>query len=263
MLHNTLGYDSAILGSFRKDFYLSGKNSIDSFLEHRREYEQLGKAVIAATLIPYENTDAIFSYTGDNWLRYTYERIDTGFEEFGDNKVSFITFNYDRVVEWFFVTALRNSYNRSKMECAKVLKSIPIIHLHGRLGYLPWENATDNKRDFDNAVTRGTLEACVNEIKIIYEDIGDGRDSEFARAKELLDEAERVYILGFGFHPTNVERLGLNKLRNKDRSLATGCGLTQREIGDIRSLVTNGCVGINNYDCIGFCRNTIDPKNGS
>jgi hypothetical protein len=148
MLHNTLGHDYAILDRFHKELYFSGKNSIDAFLEHRREYEQLGKAVIAATLIPHE-TDAIFGYAADNWLRYTYEKLDTGFEEFGDNfgdnKVSFITFNYDRVIEWFFVTALSNSYHRSKRDCAAVLKSIPIIHLHGRLGYLPWETSSDKQ----------------------------------------------------------------------------------------------------------------------
>ena len=167
ILRNTLGHDYAILERFHKEFYLSGKNSIDAFLEHRREYEQLGKAVIAATLIPHE-TDAVFGYAADNWLRYTYERLDTGFEEFGNNKVSFITFNYDRVIEWFFVTSLSNSYNKSKRDCVEVLKSIPIIHLHGRLGHLPWETSADR----------------------------------------------------FGFHPTNVERLGLNNLRKKDKSLA-------------------------------------------
>ena len=60
------------------------------------------------------------------------------------------------------------------------------------------------------------------------------------------------------FHPTNVERLGLNKLRKKDKSLATGFGLTQREMGDIRTLVTSSCVAINEYNCIDFCRNTVN-----
>lgn len=82
------------------------------------------------------------------------------------------------------------------MDCARVLKSIPIIHLHGRLGYLPWEAPADNRRDFNGVITRETLEASVKEIKVIYEDISGGRDAEFSRAKGLLDDAERVYIFG-------------------------------------------------------------------
>ena len=262
LLHDTLGHQHDVITSFSKEFYLSGKPTIDAFLEHRTEYEQLGKAVIAATLIRHE-TDSVFDIMVNpgeyNWLRYTYERLDSGFEEFGENKVSFITFNYDRVLEWFFVTALSNSYKKRPSECAELLKRIPIIHLHGRLGYLPWEASDGNKRDFNGDITKETLEACVKEIKIIYEDPSDGRDAEFTHARELLDEAERVYILGFGFHRTNVERLGLNKLTKKDKSLATGYGLTQREQGDIRNHITDGCVAINSeFRCIDFCRNIVD-----
>jgi hypothetical protein len=257
LLHEQFGHDYEFLNRFRKDFFLSGKSSIDAFLEHRREYEKLGKAIIGFTLMRCENIDSIFQNDKHNWLRYIYNKLDTGFDEFRENAISFITFNYDRVIEAFLITALSNSYNKSTKDCVEVLESIPIIHLHGRLGYLPWESSF-NTREFNNDVTKETLEACVNEIKIIYEDISDGRDAEFTRAKELLDEAERVYILGFGFHPTNVARLGLNNLKKKDKSLATGIGLTNTEMAGISQL-TNGCVQTNNqYDCINFCRNTIN-----
>jgi hypothetical protein len=33
-----------------------------------------GKAVIAATLIPFE-TDYVFTYSHDNWLRYAYDKL--------------------------------------------------------------------------------------------------------------------------------------------------------------------------------------------
>lgn len=226
-------------------------------MERRQEYEQVGKAVIAATLIRYE-TDAIFGHTNENWLRYAYKRLDTWFEEVVESNVSFVTFNYDRVIEWFFVTALGNFYKKDKMDCARVLKSIPIIHLHGRLGCLPWEAPADNRRDFNGVITRETLEASVKEVKVIYEDISGGRDAEFSRAKRLLDDAKGVYILGFGFHPTNVERLGLNKFAKKDKSLANGFGLTPKEMSDIKQRVTTGCVELNRHNCIDFCRHTVN-----
>ena len=39
----------------------------------------------------------------------------------------------------------------------------------------------------------------MNEIKIIYEDISDGRDAEFTRAKELLDEEKQFTFWDLGF----------------------------------------------------------------
>ena len=220
----------------------------------------IGKAVIAATLIPFEN-DYVFNYSDDNWLRYAYDKLNIGFDEFSENQLSFITFNYDRVVEWFLVTALSNSYGKPKDACVDVLKSIPIIHLHGRLGYLPWETSRiESTRDFNNAVHRDTLRVSVNEIKIIHEDISDGRDKDFQRARELLNDAKKIYFLGFGFHRTNVDRLGISTLADAGKSLATGYGLTGRERTDITLKRTNGRVlfADPNGTCIDLCRNMID-----
>jgi hypothetical protein len=159
----------------------------------------IGKAVIAATIIPCETND-VFNYRNDNWLRYAYDKLNIGLEEFREHQLSFITFNYDRVVEWFLVTALSNSYGKPKDACVDVLKSIPIIHLHGRLGYLPWETSRiGNRRDFNNAVNEETLRASVNEIKIIHEDISDGRDKEFQRAKAFIKRRRENLFLWFWF----------------------------------------------------------------
>ena len=50
------------LYSFRDAFLRSGKNSIDAFLEHRPDLVQIGRMIIAATLIGYENEEKLFSY---------------------------------------------------------------------------------------------------------------------------------------------------------------------------------------------------------
>jgi len=50
------------------------------------------------------------------------------FEEFGENSLSIITFNYDRSLEHFLSVALRNTYNKEAAEVESVLREqIPIV----------------------------------------------------------------------------------------------------------------------------------------
>ena len=240
------------INHFRESFFLSGKNSIDAFLEHRAEFVPIGKAAIALSLIPFERTDHIFTYNDDNWLRYVFNQLSTTFEDFGKNTLSIVTFNYDRVVEHFFFTALKNSYGKSDAECIEVLRHIPIIHLHGRLGCLPWEG--DGGRPFHYQADEQALRVSMDNLKIIHEDTKDGRDEDFTTAKRMLAEAHQVFFLGFGFNPTNVERLDIKKLPGN--SMATAIGMKKQEI--VAAVRISGQVQFRDIDCIGMCREIID-----
>jgi hypothetical protein len=186
-------------------------------------------------------------------LRYLYNQLNTKFDEFSENQLAIITFNYDRVVEWFLLTCLQNSFGKPTMECLKVLASIPVVHLHGRLGYLPWESTTG--REFSGKIDEQGLRKSIDEIKIIHEDISDGRDADFEKAKKLLDEAEKIYFMGFGFNNLNVERLGISHL-SANKSWASAFGLTSNEIQAISKIINQKIV-FSHYDCIGFCREIV------
>ncbi len=130
---------------FNREFGESGRPSVDLFVEHRPDYLRLGKAAIALAHIPCENTNWVFPTpveADDNWYEYILGKMDAPFDRFGENKVSFVTFNYDRSLEHFFRTALANSYRKTPAEVRAVLKKIPIVHVHGVLGAL---NATDGR----------------------------------------------------------------------------------------------------------------------
>jgi hypothetical protein len=109
----------------------------------------------------------------------------------------------------------------------------PIIHLHGTLGPLPWQAATST-REFDFNVSPQAISVAAANIKIIHEDIRDGRDKEFERAKALIKAASRILFMGFGYNPTNMERLGLVDLVERKRS-----GACQ---------VFGTCVGMGDYE---------------
>lgn len=239
---------------FRTQFWYSGKNSVDTFLEHRSEFLEIGKAAIAQQLIRHESTGMLFK-RHENWYRHLYSRLNATPENFLENGISFITFNYDRSLEQFLFTALKYSYRLSDSECADIVEQIPIIHLHGRLGYLPWQQA-EPVRQYTASVNTEDLKICMQSIKIVHEDISSGRDEDFSVAKTLLHNAERVYILGFGYDPINVQRLGLDDLRV--RCAAGTCfGLGGAEQSQIKQM-TRGRIGLVDSDCLAFLKSHAD-----
>ncbi|MCK5001111.1 MAG: hypothetical protein KAS23_16320 [Anaerohalosphaera sp.] len=204
------GYLSSDMVEFAKSLSVSGQSSVDAFLEHRPEYIDVGKAAIAYVLKYYESHVNLFDLgTEKNWYKLFWSRLSTSINSFQYNKLSIITFNYDRSLEQYLFTAMSNSYGLNEDQCAYKLKSIPIIHVHGKLGRLNWEDSTLESVDFGVSETNpNVIRKASSGIKIIHENIED--DQEFEAAERLLRKADRIYFLGFGYHPTNWERLGLD-----------------------------------------------------
>jgi hypothetical protein len=242
------------VGTFTSGLRFSGLSSVDAFLERRPEFLEVGKATMGIELL-YGEAGANPWQDGSNWLTYLYGNMIGGsLDEFGENQVSFVTFNYDRVVEHFFHTSLQNTFGKSAGDTARTLDQIPIIHLHGRVGYLPWQS--DRNVVPFGATEIGALQMNVmlSEIKVVHEDITDGRDREFTRAKELIADAARVYLLGFGFGGRNVERLGLATVEAHDYA-GTAYGMTSKETNQCKVLCGNRANLNQNLPALEFLRN--------
>jgi hypothetical protein len=138
-LLNLIPLSEKHIENFVKNLKYSGLTSVDAFLERREEFTDIGKACIAFELLSRENLEIMWS-SNRNWMKYLYQRMVTPtLEEFSQNEVGFITYNYDRTLEQFLHTSLMNTYDKDEASCAAILNGLPIIHLHGRLGYLPWQ----------------------------------------------------------------------------------------------------------------------------
>jgi hypothetical protein len=233
----SVGYEQDGVINFRDEFFYSGKISVDSFLEHRADLLSIGKAATAAILIPFERPERVFSYE-NSWLRYLYNNLNASFEQFADNPLSIVTFNYDRTVEFFLFEALCNSYRKDEGETRQIMSHIPIIHLHGNLGDLPWQGK-NNSRPFSFEHKPEELLIAADCIKIIHEDIADGRDKDFERAKQLMSAASQIIFMGFGFNKTNTDRLDVSNLPLGRTVLATTIGTVEQD----RRLVAKNCGG--------------------
>jgi hypothetical protein len=200
------GYPSEGIAEFRRTFLYSGKESVDAFLEHRINYLDIGKAAIAQELLKYELLENLFETLSKNLYAYLYKQLNTAPDDFLKNKLSVVTYNYDRSFEHFLFTSLRNSFGLSDERAAELVMGMPIIHLHGHLGKLAWQGSDGTGYGGDVSVEK--INRASKTIKIIHEAVE--KDAEFQQAFRLIAKAKRVVFLGFGYDKTNLGRLKIN-----------------------------------------------------
>ena len=222
-----LGFENTVISAFSHELRFSGRPSVDAFLEHRHEFIPVGKAAMTLALIGLENINTLFK-TGENWYEYLFNRMEAPFDEFASNQVRFITFNYDRSLESFLFRVLQSAYGKSPDEVADVLPSIPIIHVHGKLGDLPWESR--NGRNYESTMDPHEVLKAAQGIRIISE--ASPVDEAFARAISCIAISQRIVFLGFGYHAANLKRLRLDN--SLDQRLWGSCfGMTDRERAEV------------------------------
>jgi hypothetical protein len=263
-LLNTMVFSERHYEKFVNSLKYSGLTSVDAFLERRGEFVDIGKAIIAIELLRKENRETLWG-ASRNWMKYLFDQIKTdGLVDFARNAMSFITYNYDRTLEEFLHTSLKNAYGGSDQDCAAVLKRVAIVHLHGRLGYLPWQEDGKAWQEDRNAipfqcagpVTSQQMEISQREIRIVHEDIAD-REQDFQIARRILYEAKRIYFLGFGYLDKNVERLHFANVAEDTLKEGTAKDLTPKEQSRVVRLFPRG-INLYDMDCLRFLRERVD-----
>ena len=236
--------DMGFLGDKIKDFrkeYLQDQISIDAFLENNEEFMGIGKALIAHCLLPCESYMNLYEYeeTGlaqsipyladkpgevekrldGPWYKLLFERltVNTSFEELLNNKVSYITFNYDRSLEYYLYTSLSSHYKNeysSKKEFDEIFKQIPIVYVYGNLGSLLPDKDGGKVSYGSSNIDVDIVRTSASKIDLIRK--GNSDSYSLKKAFELLSDPEvlHIYFLGFGFDSENMKRLKLDKIIN-------------------------------------------------
>ena len=230
-----LGLDGDHYDSFKSELLMSHQPSIDAFLEHRPEFIEIGKLAIADVLLRSENSGYLIEKSEERWYTaFANDKLCGGaFEEFAKNKVAVVTFNYDRSLEQFLFVVLKSRYGKSEPEVAEMLKKIEIIHVHGSLGRLPWQGGSGKPIRYGDPTTEEEVResaACIN----IVTDAELNDCDEFKKARKVLAASDNVFLLGFGYHRANVERLELSKKR-EHTCVGTSFGFTYPEVRHLGS----------------------------
>jgi hypothetical protein len=195
----------SLFDSFIDEFRKSQMTSIDAFLARRKEFSDIGKKAIATVLIDCEDLELLWgSEDKDLWQRYLHGRMAAErWDDLNFSNLSIVTFNYDRSLEHYLFYALKSAYGKTEEEVAEKLKGLAIVHVYGSLGpviptdagYLP----------YGSGVNREAVENAANYLRVIPE--GREDDPCLIEARQLLNDAEVICFLGFGFDETNLRRL--------------------------------------------------------
>ncbi len=204
----------AEIHKFQRHLNNSDLRSIDAFLENRPGFREIGKLAIAAALIPHEKKENLDrSKESLRWYEYLHGILLDGTprDNFKSNKLSIITFNYDRSFEYSLFLAIRDTYGLTDEECKEYIQAIHIIHVYGHIGEPAWNSKVDGQRgyrSYDPEPTQQAVEDCLTSIRIVHEGM---HDSDVQKAQEYNRKAQVVCCLGFGYHPNNIKHLRLQE----------------------------------------------------
>jgi hypothetical protein len=215
-----------------------------------------------------------------DWYTYLYQKLIQGLNtadelsNFSDNQVSFITFNYDRSLEYFLfenLYGLVKNAGMTKKDLAEKFLKIPFIHVYGKIGSLPWQTGVygddltiidKNKKivSYGNDIGKKNhpikVSMSVNDmIKIMYDE--RKQEDELKTARKLIEEADRVLFLGFGYDESNLKILDMPNLLNGKSVYGTAFKCTKNEIIHIKNLLglrNNPKSEIYDFDCLTLLR---------
>lgn len=226
---------------FTRQLRILQRGSIDDYLQDKDDYRDMACEAIAYCLMQHESTNGLFKELDKEHL---YGKLFDMLappgccEDFPHHKLSIITYNYDRSLEYFFGYRLAEvlDLDHTSPDLKKLVAELPVVHVHGRFGTLPWLDGPEDEIPFDlnNNDLPVYVELAANSIKMVFDD--DVPDSKnYQDARNLLSTADTVIFLGFGFHPTNLANLRLTEtLSRKPGIYGTVKGLTHSRYIEIR-----------------------------
>ena len=259
-----IGFPQTDLSAFRRHLKYSNCNSVDEFLQTNEHWEEIGKAAMAAILLKHERgttwEEAKPFHTDPqayNWYRELTAKLFTnGLDTLDNCGLSIITFNYDRSLEHCLFESAINRYcmNRvgvdkaAEQKCMEKIAAIPIVHVYGSLGRLSWQKsgqwAANESLEYGDLINKLTIQKCVSNIRIIGEaDKKAEEDLGFIEARKQINQAIKLFFLGFGYNATNISRLQLGLMKRFERLEGTSMSLTDTQRRRIdRDLFQGRCV---------------------
>jgi hypothetical protein len=248
----------AAASDFIDRFQTSRIRSIDRWLSLNGEYKDIGKLAIVNAIVKREQSNQLtFEGKGKSldWFSVLFNEMVTGTalpEHFAIHRVHFITFNYDRVFEHLLYESFRNTFSKVKdEEINRILSNVNIIHVYGCIDDPPWEKG---RYKYGGSYTLRYLDDARKRIKTVGESLADYTRPFRSQGDLLLRSVRKIFFLGFGYDPQNLEILGIPQ-RFEGKSpppaiLGTGKDLYKEEIHSIQlRLGRNLEPVIENCDC--------------
>lgn len=248
---------------FQRQLKLSGTSSIDEFLTNNPKHDAIGRYSIVFQLMYAESEHKLMSQTGGAWYPHLFDALKTGVRSIDLKPVSFITFNYDRSLEHYLWLRLTEDYGLEFTEASMVMDDLQIVHIHGQMGRLPWQdssvsevvNGYEKKPEGLEHIAK--VSTCLRIIHEAHEQTTVAGET----ACSLIEEAEAVFFLGFGFSRENMEKIGFrsgaDQKRGKNIAIeGSAMGWTPTEIEDFKRRYPGFSLGHPIHGSIEYLRNS-------
>ena len=185
--------------------------TIDEFLQAKPKdspLRKIGKQAIALCISKCEDEGSLFD-PSTHWYHRFMDFLRKNQNYIIDQHFSFFTFNYDRSFEHYIHEAITSSYdNLSEVVQKRFLHETNMIHVHGNVGYLPWQNIPQGlaQRGYGKHIQSSDIPSIGENILL-----PDESESLTAELAQKIQESEVILFVGFGFHSANCDRIFLNK----------------------------------------------------
>ena len=226
-----------------KTVSLATNKSVDFFLSNNSQFLDRGKEAISLIMLKQENeiiSDEFEINLDDDWLSLLFQKGIEYFrnvDQYPEDQISFITFNYERSLEFFLHQKLIHSFTQvSPYELESKLNQIQIHHVYGKIGNLPWQNESEyGELEFGCDHTEILLTKIRDAIKLMYLERYGSKD--LSELKMPIQDANRIFFLGFSYDPDNIEILGVNEILRETQGktiYGTAMGIPERRVMDLR-----------------------------
>jgi hypothetical protein len=247
---------------FRLDFRRSGMSSIDQFLEHNPEWMEHGKFAIARVLVPIQDQHLYGGNAASHWHGWVFEQLLRQADRLDDEQVSFVTFNYDRLLHCGLYSMAKYGLNKGDEEIQRILQKFPIHHVYGFLN-VEYFNHVDRvppaPGELSEPAQQDRIAFAARSIQVVPEGRNDA--SRYEKCRSLLASADIVIFVGFGFDRVNLDRIGALGIATQRTMVLANCfGLEQSELRRVETLLSGGAsvmLGQPGADCLRFLRSHI------
>ena len=194
---------------------------IDHFLRDNPDLQTLGKTLIANIINQqernnFQNPTAQISV--ENWVSLIANKMTENCNDPNDilnNKIHFITFNYDLSLERLLISNLKSRKRFSNTNLESLFSSDRIIHVYGSISADPFLQPLGHSI---SGITRDQGKLCVDldfaysaseNMRLIDFEEKDQNERLIQRSQKILSEADDIYFLGYSFDSSNNKRLEL------------------------------------------------------
>lgn len=223
--------------------------SIDALLERRQSLRRPGKMLMLSLLVDEERNALGNQWKADeDWMPLVFQYMAedaASLEQFSKNPVTFITFNYDRFLEYRLIRGLVARYDVPAEEAWAAISKFGFFHVYGSLGQLP-EQIPRSKGQLpitaagipfaapqtSDTTFRGlALQDAERVIQIVHD---SGSASAVSQACQALHSTatQQIFFFGFAFGKVNVDRLQTRQIPPSVPIYCTTYKMTSAEVLD-------------------------------